>query len=86
MLEYASDLFDRASVEAIAGRLIRLLEGAVADPDRAIGSLDILSPEERHTILQEWNDTARAVPGGPCRSCSRRRSRDAGCGCGGVRG
>ena len=62
-LEYASDLFDRSSVEAIAGRLVRLLEGAVADPDRAIGRLDILSPAERHTILREWNETARAVPG-----------------------
>ena len=62
-LEYASDLFDRSSVEAIAGRLVRLLEGAVADPDRAIGRLDILSPAERHTILREWNDTARAVAG-----------------------
>ena len=62
-LSYRPDLFDRSSVEAIAGRLVRLLEGAVADPDRAIGRLDILSPAERHTILREWNDTARAVPG-----------------------
>ena len=62
-LEYASDLFDRSSVEAIAGRLVRLLEGAVADPERAIGRLDILGADERHTILREWNDTARAVPG-----------------------
>ena len=61
-LEYASDLFDRASVEAIAGRLVRLLEGAVADPDRAIGKLDILGAGERHTILREWNATARAIP------------------------
>ena len=61
-LEYASDLFDRASVEAIAGRLVRLLEGAVADPDRAIGRLDILGAAERHTILREWNATARAIP------------------------
>ncbi|HJX22679.1 MAG TPA: amino acid adenylation domain-containing protein, partial [Steroidobacteraceae bacterium] len=51
-LEYASDLFDRASVEAIAGRLVRLLEGAIADPERAIGKLDILSSAERHTILR----------------------------------
>src|SRR4051794_31687762 len=62
-LSYRPDLFDRSSVEAIAGRLVRLLEGAVADPDRAIGRLDILSPAERHTILREWNDTARAIPG-----------------------
>src|SRR6185503_16258592 len=59
---YRPDLFERASVQAIADRLIRLLEGAVAEPDRAIGSLEILAPDERHRILWEWNDTARAVP------------------------
>ena len=62
VLEYATDLFDRASMEALAGRLIRLLEAVIADPDRAIGSLEILSPDERHTILHGWNDTARAIP------------------------
>ena len=44
------------------GRLVRLLEAAVADPDRAIGSLDVLSPDERRTILHGWNDTAHAIP------------------------
>ncbi|HEY6352987.1 MAG TPA: condensation domain-containing protein, partial [Burkholderiaceae bacterium] len=61
-LEYASDLFDRSSAEAMAARLVRLLEAAVADADRPIGSLDILSPHERRTILQDWNDTAHAIP------------------------
>ena len=61
-LEYAVDLFDRSSVEVLAGRLVRLLGAAVAEPDRALGSLDILSAEERHTILREWNDTAHAIP------------------------
>src|SRR5712691_7572210 len=60
--DYQPDLFDRDSVEIIGARLIRLLEAAVAEPDRAIGSLDILVPDERHTILHGWNDTARAVP------------------------
>src|SRR4029077_17694195 len=63
-LEYASDLFDRSSVEAIAGRLVRLLEGAVADPERAIGRLDILGAEERHTLLGGGNASARGVAGG----------------------
>ena len=45
----------------MAARLVRLLEAAVAGPDRSIGSLDILSAEERHSILREWNDTAVAV-------------------------
>ena len=62
VLEYAGDLFDEASVAAIAQRLERLLTAAVGDPDRAIGSLDILAADERRTILTAWNDTARAVP------------------------
>ena len=59
MLEYASDLFDAATVEALGRRLIRLLEAAVADPERALGALPILEPAERDTILRRWNDTAQ---------------------------
>ena len=55
-------MFDRESIEALAQRLIRLLEAAVANPEQPIGSLDILSTAERHTILREWNDTARPIP------------------------
>jgi len=35
---------------------------AIADPVETIGTLDILAPDERRTILVDWNDTARAVP------------------------
>src|SRR5262244_3155627 len=62
-LDYRPDLFERASVEALAGRLVRLLEAAVTAPEVLIGRLDILSAAERHTILQEWNATERALPG-----------------------
>ncbi len=61
VVEYATDLFDRATVEAIAARLVRLLAAAVDTPDLPIGSLDILSPDERDTILRGWNDTAHAL-------------------------
>src|SRR6202795_5112105 len=60
-LEYRPDLFDRESVEALGGRLIRLLEASVAQPDCAIGRLDILDAAERQTLLCDWNDTARAI-------------------------
>src|SRR5262249_61964121 len=62
-LDYRPDLFDRASVEALAGRLVRVLEAAVAAPDVAIGRLEILSAAERRTILQEWTATERTLPG-----------------------
>ena len=60
-IEYATDLFDRGSVEEIGSRLIRLLEAVVAEPDRAIGRLDILSAAERQTIVSDWNATARPL-------------------------
>ncbi len=60
-LDYRPDLFDRGTVETLAGRLIRLLSGAVETPGRPIGELAILAAAERSTILQRWNDTARPV-------------------------
>ncbi|HEX3994309.1 MAG TPA: amino acid adenylation domain-containing protein, partial [Acetobacteraceae bacterium] len=60
-LRYRSDLFDRGTIDAMGTRLIRLLDMAMAGPERPIGRLDILAPAERHTILQEWNDTAHSL-------------------------
>ena len=60
-LEYSTDLFDRDTAEALVGRFVRLLEAAVAAPEQPIGLLDILTPEERHRILVEWNGTARDI-------------------------
>jgi amino acid adenylation domain-containing protein len=59
---YRPDLFERCTVEEIAGRLERLLEGIAADPDQPIGRLEVLTPEERKQILGEWNETSRALP------------------------
>ena len=64
MIEYASDLFDRGSVEALGSRFVRLLEGAVAAPDVAIGRLELLSASERRQVLEDWNATGRAVAPG----------------------
>ncbi|HZC76465.1 MAG TPA: amino acid adenylation domain-containing protein, partial [Ktedonobacterales bacterium] len=61
-VEYGSDLFDRGTVEGLIGRLLRLMAAAVAGPQRAIGSLELLASAERRRILYEWNATARALP------------------------
>src|SRR5262249_22820517 len=58
--EYQADLLDRRSMEAVAEGFIQLLEVAAMEPDRPIGQLDILSPEERDALLPTWNDTAHA--------------------------
>ena len=60
-VEYATDLFDPATVETLFARLVRVLEAAVADPDQPVNSIDLLSEEERHRLLLDYNDTAVPV-------------------------
>jgi len=62
LVEYAADVFDRRTAETIAGRLPRLLAQLAADPSTRLSQLEVLTVEERHQILAEWNDTARPVP------------------------
>ena len=57
----ACDLFDRATVQAIAARLVRLLEAIARNPEQRIGQIDLLTEPERRRILAEWNATAHEV-------------------------
>ena len=41
-LEYAADLFDQATVEALAARLTRLLARLSPRPDQPLSALDVL--------------------------------------------
>src|SRR5262249_32869467 len=43
-----------------------LLEGGVADPDSLISALPLLSPNERESLLYEWNRTAAEYPPDLC--------------------
>ncbi|MFA6985650.1 MAG: amino acid adenylation domain-containing protein, partial [Arenimonas sp.] len=60
--EYASDLFDEATVAAFSRHLQQLLRAAVADPSQRLGELAILADDERRQLLVEWNDTQCATP------------------------
>ncbi|MEH0532565.1 AMP-binding protein [Streptomyces stelliscabiei] len=62
-VEYASDLFDRATAEGIADRYLRLLEEVTADPARPLHALPLLTPAEREDVLVRRNDTGRPLPG-----------------------
>ncbi|MEV5575412.1 amino acid adenylation domain-containing protein [Spirillospora sp. NPDC052269] len=61
-VEYAADLFDEATVEAIAERFGDILRQVAADPGLRAGQLEILTEGERALVLREWNDTVREVP------------------------
>nr|BFE60206.1 hypothetical protein GCM10020063_047320 [Dactylosporangium thailandense] len=61
VVEYATELFERATVEALVARLGRLVEQLVADPDRLVGRADLLSGPERELLLAARADD----PAGP---------------------
>ncbi|MFC6080476.1 amino acid adenylation domain-containing protein [Sphaerisporangium aureirubrum] len=50
-VEYATDLFDRATVERLADRLVLLLRDAAAHPGRRLGSLRVVGERERAGLL-----------------------------------
>jgi len=60
-IEYATDLFDAATVCRIESHYRVLLEAALAAPTALAADLPLLTPAERAMQLQDWNDTARAV-------------------------
>lgn len=64
--EYATDLFERATIERLLGRYQTLLEGAVADPDLPFSRLPLLTEPERQRLVTEWNATARDFPHERC--------------------
>ena len=64
--DYRTDLFDRATIERMAGRFAALIESALANPGGGVLELDILPSDERRLILHEWNETSRVYPRQAC--------------------
>ncbi|MEV8015621.1 non-ribosomal peptide synthase/polyketide synthase [Streptomyces sp. NPDC086554] len=53
--------------EAITGhgqRFVAYLRALTADPARPIGTLDVMAPDERGRVLDEWNGTADGLDAG----------------------
>ncbi len=57
--------FDGATIERLLGHLGALLAEVAADPDAKLAELSPLSPRERHQLLREWREVARAHASSP---------------------
>ncbi|HEY4561719.1 MAG TPA: amino acid adenylation domain-containing protein, partial [Thermoanaerobaculia bacterium] len=55
--EYATDLFDPATVDRLTAAFGRLLAAALETPERRVSALALLGEAERQQIQVEWNDT-----------------------------
>src|ERR1700728_3798001 len=61
-IEYATALFEPATIERYLGYLRNLLEAMVADDTRIIERLPILPEAERGRVLYGWNETKAEYP------------------------
>jgi len=57
------DVYSHNELAAHQRRFLALLDTiTVTDPDQPLGRIDILSPAERHQLLEQWNDTTTPIP------------------------
>jgi amino acid adenylation domain-containing protein len=57
----ADDLFDEGTTALLARRLVRVLTTLAAEPRTRVRDVDILDEAERTRLVEEWNQTDRAV-------------------------
>jgi hypothetical protein len=81
-LEFSTDLFEPGTAARMAERFAVLLRGIAEHPERRLSELPLLSGEERHQLLEAWNDTRTDYPRDAtvhsllrCTRCSRPRPR-----------
>jgi tyrocidine synthetase-3 len=57
-IEYNSDLFERSSIDRMAGNFLKLVENVLADREAPIAGLNMIADEEYERIVKQFNDTA----------------------------
>ncbi|MBO2455157.1 amino acid adenylation domain-containing protein [Actinomadura barringtoniae] len=55
------DLFDRASIERLAARLVQVFELMTAAPDQQVGGIDVLAAAERSELVESWSGAGHRV-------------------------
>ncbi|WP_404955486.1 amino acid adenylation domain-containing protein [Streptomyces sp. 147326] len=58
---YQSGALDRAEVETIAERLVRVITSVIRDAAQPTSAIDVLGEVERRRVLVEWNETGSVV-------------------------
>jgi len=65
-IEYNTDLFKAETITRMLGHFQVLLEGIVANPEQCLSDLPLLTPDEQHQLLVEWNNTQTDYPNNTC--------------------
>ncbi|MGW2277178.1 amino acid adenylation domain-containing protein [Streptomyces sp. NPDC001770] len=62
-VDYATELFDAATVRGLTGRLVLLLDAVTADPDRPMSTYELLTAPERTRLTAWGTGPADDLPG-----------------------
>lgn len=68
LLQYNTDLFAAETIERMAGHFATILDGIVADPDRRLSQLPLLTEQERRQQAA-WNQTEVRYPDSQAPAC-----------------
>lgn len=60
--EYNTDLFARETIERMLNHFQLLLQTIIAEPDRRLDEISLLSATEYQEIVEGWNETAATYP------------------------
>lgn len=66
LLKYSTDLYEEGTIARMASHFEILLQGIVSHPKERLSELPLLTAEERHQILVEWNATEVDYPKDKC--------------------
>jgi amino acid adenylation domain-containing protein len=66
VFQYNTDVFDEETITRMSEHYRVLLESIVANPERRLSELPLLTVEEQRQILDEWNDTRQPYPSEQC--------------------
>lgn len=61
-LDYCTKLFTRETIEKIAAHFIRILHAVIEQQAITLSEITMLSDEEKHRLLVEFNDTHKEYP------------------------
>jgi amino acid adenylation domain-containing protein len=64
--QYNTDLFEADTIAQMSAHFQMLLQGIVANPQQRISDLSLLTEQEYHQLLVEWNQTQTNYPQDKC--------------------
>jgi amino acid adenylation domain-containing protein len=62
-VDYASSLFHASSIRRLIAQYVTLLRAIVANPERRISELELMSGQERQSLINEWSRSSAPLPG-----------------------